>query len=344
MRRTGMLPVIAVLATGGTIAGRARVPGSVTAYEPGVLDAAALLAALPALGAVAEIRCAQVANIGSEHMTEAVWKALAEKIADVLETGGVDGIVVLHGTDTMEETAFFLDCLFGGMTEVPLVLTGAMRPADAVSADGPGNMLDAVRAAADPAAGGRGALVVFANRIHEAARVYKADTLALDAFRSGGGGGGGGGGGAAGAVVDGEVRFHGAWGGGEWPDFGFAPGEVPALPEAGIVYGHAGMREETVRAVIDAAAWEGIVYAGAGMGNIHAAARGPLREAAERGVVVVRSTRVAGGTAAAHAAGEGDGFLCAHGLNPQKARVLLQLALAARRDRGRIQDWFDLYR
>ncbi len=328
---------IAVLATGGTIAGRAGAAGSAIEYDPGVIRVETLLEAAPGLASLAEIECAQIANLGSEHMSERVWRELAGAVAAALKRRDVGGIVVLHGTDTMEETAFFLDCLFGGAAGVPIVLTGAMLPADAVSADGPGNILNAVRVAAEPDAAGRGVLVAFANAIHEAARVYKADTLAVNAFRSTGRG-------PAGVVAGGVVRFHDVWGGGEWPELDLPPEALPPLPEVGILYGHAGMDGSSVAAFLGAAEWRGIVHAGVGMGNVHEAALPALREAARRGVPVVRATRVDGGTAVEKGGDRAGGFLCAHSLNPQKARVLLQLALAANIPSSRLQPLFDCHR
>ncbi len=328
------LPRIAVLATGGTIAGRAATPGSVTDYAPGVLAAETLLAAVPQLAGRAAIECAQIANIGSEHMTETVWRALAKTILE--RRRAVDGFVILHGTDTMEETAFFLDCLLAGGCGVPVVLTGAMLPADALSADGPANILNAVRVATNAGAAGRGVLVQFAGRIHEAARVYKADALAVDAFRSAGSG-------LAGVLVGGEVRFYNVCGDWEWPDLDLDPETLPALPEVGILYGHAGMDGKSVAAFLDAADWGGVVYAGVGMGNIHDAARPALLDAVRRGIPVVRATRVDGSLAVPKPGDVADGFVCANRLSPQKARVLLQLALAGGAERERLQSIFDLY-
>lgn len=334
------LPRIAVLATGGTIAGRAAAPGSVTDYAAGEIAADALLAAVPRLADTAAITCEQIANIGSQHMSTAVWRDLAAAILRLRDA--VDGIVILHGTDTMEETALLLDCLFAGATDTPVVLTGAMLPADAPSADGPANILGAVRVAACGEAAGRGVLVFFANALHEAGKVYKADSLAVDAFRSAGGG-------KAGTMVDGVVLFHNAYGEWEWPDCGvdaetFVASGNGELPEVGIVYGHAGMTEKTAAAFLDAADWRGIVYAAPGMGNVHNAVRPALLEIMERGIPVVCASRVDGALAVGTAKDRGEGFLCANRLNPQKARVLLQLALQGGVPADHLQELFDCYR
>lgn len=343
MRNVADLPAVTVLATGGTIAGCAAAPGSVTDYESGVLAAGTLLDAVPQLAGIAEITCRQIANIGSEHMTEKVWRDLASAVAAEAARGEADGIVILHGTDTMEETAFFLDCvLAGAVATLPVVLTGAMLPADALSADGPANILNAVRVAADPSAAGRGVLVQFANTIHAAARVYKADALALDAFRSTPPG-------PVGEIIDGAVRFFNEYACGEWPDVQLDVGDFSAasaaspLPGVGILYGHAGMDGGVVSSLLDAAGWRGIVYAGVGMGNIHDAVRPVLLDAVRRGMPVVCSTRIDGTLAVLRPGDMADGFVCAHRLNPQKARVLLQLALLGGISAERVQSVFDVY-
>ncbi len=326
------LPLVSVLATGGTIAGRALRQGSVAEYTPGDISARDLLDALPQVAGVARIRCRQVANIGSEDMTDAVWFDLARAVAEEREDGEVRGVVVLHGTDTMEETAVFLDLLIGG--GAPVVLTGAMRPADAVSADGPANILAAVRVAADAGSAGRGVLVVMNDVIHRARHVTKTDTLALDTFRSRGCG-------PEGRVVDGRVCFTRQGGVREGAAFSLAG--VEELPRVEIVYGHAGMTRGVVEAVVGSGAW-GIVYAGVGMGNIHSEVRGVLAAAAAGGVVVACSSRVGGGPAPLTEKMRRDGFVSAGDLNPQKARVALRMALTRTSDAREVQRVFDAYR
>lgn len=334
------LPKVLVLATGGTIAGKAKIPGSVTEYVPGSVAAEELLAAVPQLAEIADPECVQVANMSSQHMDEPTWRALAAAISEASERGGedrVDGVVILHGTDTMEETALFLDCVLAGRVTLPVVLTGSMLPGDAVSADGPGNMLNAVRVAVHPDSVGRGVFVLFANKIHEAARVYKGDSLAVDGFQSACGRLGG-------VVVDGDVRYFDPFACGEWPELGLVPGALPEFPEVGVLYAHAGMREKNVDAFLKGVDWAGIVYAGVGMGNIHDAAKPGLLAAMRRGIPVVCSTRVDGSLTVVKQYVRADGFLCANRLNPQKARVLLQLALMAGIDGPeRLQALFDMY-
>lgn len=301
-------------------------------YRPGVVDAEELLAAVPGLPAMARLRCRQVANIGSEDMTTDVWFAVVQAVAAELADAAVSGVIVMHGTDTMEETAVFLDLLLP--CGKPVIMTGAMRPADAVSADGPANLLAAARVAVSAAAAGRGVLVVMSDGIHRARSVCKADTLGLEAFVSPNG--------AEGRLVDGSpVFFRPASGRGKVPPFTLAGLET--LPRVEIVYGHAGQERAPVDAALAAGAW-GIVHAGVGMGNIHAAVRPALAEAASGGVAVVCASRVFSGPVPATERSRRDGFIAAGFLNPQKARVLLQLALTRDGARPReIQAWFDGY-
>lgn len=322
------IPIISVLATGGTIAGKASVAGSLAECKSGVILAEGLLGALPELKDIAIIRCRQVANIGSEDMTPEVWLSLAHTLAEDAADEQVAGSVILHGTDTMEETSFFLDLLHCGGK--PVVMTGAMRPADAPSADGPMNILNAVRIACCEDAAG---LVAMNDRIHRAADVVKTDTMNLDAFSSRGGG--------EGRMVDGRpVFYRAAPEGGGRPMFDLSA--MAELPRMEIVYGHAGQRREMADAALATGAW-GIVHAGVGMGNVHKDVRPALAEAAAGGVVVVCSSRVTAGPSPLTESHRRDRFVAAGELNPQKSRVLLQLALTGTTDPGAIQKMFDRF-
>ncbi|MCD8140427.1 MAG: asparaginase [Planctomycetaceae bacterium] len=330
--QSGRLPLVSVLATGGTIAGRSTRQGSSANYRSGVVSGDDLLAAVPGLSAAARLRSHQVANIGSEDMTSDVWLDVVRAAGRELDDPDVAGVVVLHGTDTMEETAVFLDCLLHHRK--PLVMTGAMRPADAVSPDGPANILAAVQTAVCPAASDRGVLVVFNADIHAARRVRKTDSMAVNAFSSWGG--------PEGRVVDGEpVFFRPASSREGLPIFSMAGLDV--LPRVDIIYGHAGQERGLVDAAVAAGAW-GLVHAGVGMGNIHSAVRPALAEAVAGGVAVVCATRVVDGPVPLTEKIRRDGFIAAGFMNPAKARVLLQLALT-RGDwtRGGIQALFDRY-
>lgn len=190
---------IYILATGGTIAGRAASEEATTGYQAGAIGVADLLAAVPEIRRYAEVEGEQIAAIDSKDMREVIWLRLAARCNALLSREDVDGIVITHGTDTMEETAYFLHLTVH--SEKPIVLTGAMRPATAMSADGPMNLLQAVRVAADDEAAGKGVLVVFNGTIESARDAVKMHTTSLDTFRSPEMG-------ALGSVQDGEPVFY----------------------------------------------------------------------------------------------------------------------------------------
>lgn len=325
------LPSVAVLATGGTISGEAPDPDNPTAYESGVVGVDTLLSAAPDITRHADITGVQVANIGSEHMTEDVWLRLAETSARFLAEGA-DGVVILHGTDTMEESALFLALALP--TGKPVVLTGAMRPANAVGADGPMNILNAVRIAASPAAAGRGVMVAISDRIFDAHDVAKTDTLGLDAFAAPARG-------PVGVVVDGEARFLRPSAFNPALRGLFEPGRPAPLPRVDIIYGHAGQTRDLVDAAVVAGA-RGLVTAGVGMGHVHRDVLPALIEAAAKGVAVVCASRVGRGMVPYGEEVRQHGFIAAGPLNPQKARVLLQVALTRTGEPSEIGKLFDL--
>ena len=193
------LPRIAVLATGGTIAGEAGDAAKTSGYKAGVVGVDKLLHAVPFLSQVARIHAEQVASIDSKDMTPALWAALGSRVNALLAQDDIDGIVITHGTDTLEETAYLLHLTV--KSEKPVVLTAAMRPSTALSADGPLNLLNAVTVAASKASWKQGVLVAFNNQIHGGRDVTKTSTYAVDAFRSPEGG-------ALGWVQDGQVEYQ----------------------------------------------------------------------------------------------------------------------------------------
>ncbi|MFT4065671.1 asparaginase [Paraburkholderia sp.] len=317
------LPRIAVLATGGTIAGAAADAADTSGYQAGVVGVDQLLSAVPALSTVARIAPEQVASIDSKDMALPLWTTLAQRINTLLATDDVDGVVVTHGTDTLEETAYLLHLTV--KSDKPVVLTAAMRPASALSADGPLNLLNAVtvaaHAAAHGAARGQGVLVAFNNRVHSARDVVKTSTYAVDAFQSPEIG-------ALGWVQDGRVEFQR---GVVRPHTLASEFSIDAAwPHVEVVASYAGVSRIAVDALV-AAGVRGIVVAGTGNGSIHQSLQQALAEAASRGVAVVRSSRVGSGHLMRNGAAADDalGFVSAGSLNPYKARVLLMLALAA---------------
>lgn len=331
---SGRLPRIAVLATGGTIAGSAPDASNTAGYQAGVIGVAQLLAAVPCLDAIAEIHAEQVASIDSKDMSLALWSTLAQRVNELLASADIDGVVVTHGTDTLEETAYFLHLAVKHAK--PCVLTAAMRPASALSADGPLNLLNAVTLAASGAAAGQGVLVAFNNRIHCARDVVKVSTYAVDAFQSPEIG-------VLGWIQDGRVEFQRKALRPHTVDTPFAAAAQWPLVE--VVVSYAGVSRVAVDALV-AAGVRGIVVAGTGNGSIHGAVQQALADAAARGVAVVRASRVGSGHVMHNGAAKDDalGFVSAGTLNPYKARVLLLLALAAgTSDKAALQRVFDTY-
>jgi L-asparaginase len=333
------LPRIRVLATGGTIAGAQT--KSARGYKPATLSMEALIAAVPQLSSLAKIEVEQVAAIGSQDMDDATWLKLAARAQAAADSADTAGIVITHGTDTMEETAFFLNLVV--RTKKPLVLVGAMRPATAISADGPMNLYNAVAVAVHPDARDRGVLVVANDEIHFAREVAKTNTTQVGTFRSTHRG-------LAGLVNAGRLHLYAPPTRRHTGASEFAPLKVAAsaserlLPRVDIVYAHAGAQRELVDAAVNAGA-DGLVIAGVGDGNIGAAALAGASDAAKRGMAIVRSSRTGGGVVERNIEIDDDalGFIVADELNPQKARVLLMLGLTRTRDVRLLQEMFFTY-
>lgn len=326
------LPRIRLLATGGTIAG-AQTTGR--GYRAAALSIQALVAAVPQLATLARLEVEQVAKLGSQDMNETVWRKLAARTQAALDDPAIAGVVITHGTDTMEETGYFLNLIV--RSAKPIVLVGAMRPATAMSADGPMNLFNAIAVAATPAACGRGVLIVANDEIHCAREVAKTNTTQLGTFHSGQRG-------LAGLVNAGRphfyappVRRHTAA-----SEF-ILPGRA-TLPRVDIIFAHAGMD----RALIDdavAAGARGLVIAGVGDGNLGAPALAACAAAAKKGVAIVRSSRTGGGVVERNIEINDDrlGFVVADELNPQKARILLMLGLTRTCHARALQEFFFTY-
>ncbi|MCC8181215.1 MAG: asparaginase, partial [Planctomycetes bacterium] len=300
-------PSIVILATGGTIAGQAGDSSAPSHYTSGVMDVSALLQSVPQLADHAVISGEQIANIGSEDMSEQVWLRLANRLQQLANDENVAGAVVLHGTDTMEETAYFLNLTV--KSAKPIIMTGAMRPANALSADGPANILDAVRLAAWPGAAGLGVLVVLNEKIHAARDMVKTDTLNLDAFSSPGVG-------PLGVMIEGKPAIRRTPTRDHTITSEFSIAESEKLPRVEILYGHAGMTPTATEAVL-ATDPAGVVFAGVGAGNIHNAVKPALQAAAERGIVIACSSRVPGPVIEQPAQSPEKRFVYADNLHPQ---------------------------
>jgi L-asparaginase len=325
-------PHVTVLATGGTIAGAQASPSG-HAYKAGAYDVDVLLRSVPGLDRLAVVSGEQVANVGSQDMDDPLWLRLARRVAAVLADPAVDAVVITHGTDTLEETSYFLTLVTNSAK--PVVMVGAMRPATALSADGPGNLHDAVRVATDPGARGKGTLVVLNDTVHYARNVTKTHTAGVQSFASPNRG-------PAGTVVGDRVAWFEPMDRKVGAATGFSIEGLERLPRVDIVAAHAGMGTELIDAAVRGGA-RGIVVAGVGDGNVSKAAEEALARAVKAGVPVVRSTRVPSGSVLRNGEIDDDarGFVASGELNPAKARVLLQLALTRTADPGQIQRMFD---
>ncbi|MDT4834376.1 asparaginase [Achromobacter agilis] len=329
------LPVIAVLATGGTIAG-AQANATSAGYKAGSFSVGDLLAAVPQLAGIADIRAEQIANVGSQNMTHDVWRALAMRVDALCQDASVAGIVITHGTDTLEETAYFLSLVI--RHDKPIVLVGAMRPATALGAEGPANLYNAVALARHPEARGRGPLVVMNEDVHYAREIQKIASAGLCAFSSPNRGRAGVMHGAAPFFYSRNTTTHTAE-----SEFSLALLERAGWPRVDIVYAHANLQADLIDFLAGAA--DGIVLAGVGDGNATDLAIDGLLRAAASGVAVVRSSRTGSGFVARDVELDdaGMGFVAARDLNPQKARILLMLGLSVTRDPAALQRLFDRY-
>jgi L-asparaginase len=328
------LPAVVVLATGGTIAGAAA--SDVQAgYTSGQVGVEQLLAAVPQAKKLANLRGEQVANIGSQDMNDEVWLKLARRISELAAMPDVDAVVVTHGTDTIEETAYFLNLVV--RTKKPIVLTAAMRPSTALSADGPLNFYNAVAVAANKDAAGRGVLIVINDWIHGASSLTKTSTTAVQTFMSPLWG-------LIGTVAYGETEFYRGPVGRNTENSEFTIDSITALPRVDIIMAYENMDGKLIDAAVAAGA-KGLVIAGVGNGNMTQVAIDALAAQAKKGIVCVRSSRVATGRVGREVEIDDDkyGFVASLGLNPQKARVLLRVALTKTTDVKQIQRYFDEY-
>jgi L-asparaginase len=308
-------PRVVILATGGTIAGTAASPADAIGYRAAQLGVDQLVAAAPPL-AGRPIEAEQVAQLDSKDMDEPTWRLLAERVAAHLARAEVAGVVVTHGTDTLEETAYFLQRVLAPAK--PVVMTAAMRPATALLADGPQNLLDAVALASEP--GAVGVVAVLAGQVHSAFDLRKSHTQRLDAFGSGDAG-------PIGVMEAGRLRRFRDWPRGTPLGLAVLPGGD--WPRVEIVCSHAGARGALVDGLV-AQGVDGLVAAGTGNGTLHHALEAALRRAAAQGVVVRRATRVAAGAVLATGS-QADDWPVSGALSAVQTRIELMLDLMAGR-------------
>jgi L-asparaginase len=322
---------IRLLATGGTIAGAQAKPGEY-GYKSGTFNVQDLISAVPNLDKLAVITGEQVVNIGSQDMNDEVWLKLAGRLNAALSSPDVDGVVITHGTDTLEETAYFLNLVTH--SDKPVVMVGSMRPATAVSADGPGNLYNAVAVATSPGARGRGVLVELNDEINYARNVQKTNTSSVQTFVSVNRG-------PAGLVNTGKVTWLQPM---DKKTGGFSVEGLAKLPRVDILYAYPNMSVDLIDAAVRGGA-QGLVIAGVGDGNMTQPALDRLAQIAKSGVVVVRSSRVGSGIVYRNNEVNDDqlGLVASGELSPGKSRVLLQLALTKTKDPVAIQQMFNEY-
>jgi L-asparaginase len=330
----GRKPNIVILATGGTIAG-AGATGTQSAYTSGAVTIDAMVNAVPGIQDLANIKGEQIANVGSQDMSFDIMLKVAKRINELLPTNDVDGIVITHGTDTMEETAYFLNLVV--KSDKPVVLVGSMRPSTAVSADGPLNLYNAVAVAGDPKSKGRGVLVVMNDWIHGAHSLTKTSTTDVQTFMSPLRG-------LVGVTAYGKDDYYNvpSWKNTTASEFDIS--NVTKLPRVDIVFADVDMPPDLIDASVKAGA-KGIVIAGVGNGNMNKASVEAAARAAKKGVVVVRASRVMSGLVGRNVEVNDDelGFVASDELNPQKARILLMLLLLKPRPLSEIQKAFYTY-
>ena len=328
--RAQELPKVVILATGGTIAGVAPSPTD-PEYDSGKVAVDVLIASVPELAQIAQVSGEQISSVGSQNMTDAIWLTLANRIEALAQTD-IAGIVITHGTDTMEETAYFLSLVTH--TDKPIVLTGAMRPSTAISADGPANIYNSVAVAADPAAKGLGVMVVLNDEIHDAHAVYKSHTTEVSTFQSGDQG-------LIGTVEYGTATYYRAPFTKQSCTSEFSVSGLADLPRVDIIAIHEAADGALIEAAVALGA-KGIVTAGVGNGNMTDAALASLSNAAKSGVPAVRSTRVPTGAVGRKVEVDDDALqlIASYELTPAKARILLRLALLTTTDPAAIQQYF----
>jgi L-asparaginase len=326
------LPTVAVLSTGGTIASK-QDPAK-GGYVP-ALSGEDLVAAVPAIRNIAQIQVEQIANISSQDITPEIWNRLAGRVNELLARSEIAGIVITHGTNTLEETAYFLDLTT--MSTKPVIVVGAQRPASDPDSDGPRNLLGAVRVAIAPEAVSKGVMVVMNGQINAARDVTKTNTSQVETFRGLEFG-------QLGTVDVEKVRFYRA----PLRRQTFKVDSRTQLGRVDIVMSYAGADGLLIRSLVSDGAVQGLVVAGFGPGVVPGSMVDAIREARARDIPVVISTRVPTGRVFPLSAAKGSplalkqiGCVLADNLSPQKARILLILALTKTRDPRALQQHFD---
>ena len=327
-------PNIVVLGTGGTIAGRGASHANTAAYACSVLTVDEVLAVLPQAPARANLRAEQLLQTGSENFNNEHLLLIGKRVSDILEDADVDGVVLTHGTDTIEETAYFLHLTLKSVK--PVVVVGSMRPPSAMSSDASLNLYEAICVAGHPASRGRGVLVVSNDEIHTARDVVKTNSFKLEAFGSPYG--------PLGYVVEGQPRYYRTTSRDHTVMTPWSIDRIESLPKVDIVYAYGALDGQAIVNLLDNT--DGLVYAGTGNGNVAEHLVGALRRAARDGVQVVRASRTGSGVVVRDGAQPDSdyGWIVVDDQVPQKARILLMLAMSGEpKERDALQAAFYRY-
>ena len=319
-------PRIVILATGGTIAGSAE-SSTQASYQPGVLSIEQILASVPGIENIAELKGIQVCNISSQNMEQAVWLKLQSTIDSLFKNNLCDGVVITHGTDTMEETAYFLHLTV--RHPQPVVIVGSMRPATSLSADGPFNLYNAVALAAAPDSQNKGVMIVMNDYILSADDATKEHTVNPNAFASPNYG-------YLGYMRDGDPVFFRGSRGKHTVTSEFNISGHKEFPKVEIVMSYAFSSSVAINALIDSNV-DGLIISGVGHGNYNRPIAEAIEKANSKGIAVVRSSRILKGGVDLAAEEYNPKFPVAFYKSPQKARILLMLALTKTKDPREIQ-------
>lgn len=328
-------PRVVILATGGTIAGAGASVANSASYQAAKVPVDKLIAGVPELKNLADVRGDQVFQIASESFTNEHLITLGKRVAALARQADVDGIVITHGTDTLEETAFFLNLVL--KTDKPVVVVGSMRPGTAMSADGMLNLYNAVAVAGSKDAAGKGVLVTMNDEIHTGRDVSKAVNIKTEAFKSPWG--------PLGMIVEGKTYWFRAPAKRHTTGTEFDIDSLDKLAPVDIAYGYGNASPTAYKAFAEGGA-RAVIHAGTGNGSVSGAVVPSLQELRGKGVQIIRSSRVVGGGFVLRNAEQPDDkydWVVAHDLNPQKARILAAVALTRTQDSKELQRMFMEY-
>ncbi|ANH99011.1 glutamin-(asparagin-)ase [Pseudomonas koreensis] len=323
---------VVVLATGGTIAGAGASAANSATYQAAKVGIEQLIAGIPELNKLANVRGEQVMQIASESITNDNLLQLGRRVSELADSKDVDGIVITHGTDTLEETAYFLNLV--EKTDKPIIVVGSMRPGTAMSADGMLNLYNAVAVASSKDARGKGVLVTMNDEIQSGRDVSKMINIKTEAFKSPWG--------PLGMVVEGKSYWFRLPAKRHTMDSEFDIKNIKSLPDVEIAYSYGNVDDTAYKALAQAGA-KAIIHAGTGNGSVSSRVVPSLQALRKDGVQIIRSSHVnAGGFVLRNAEQPDDKYdwVVAHDLNPQKARILAMVALTKTNDSKELQRMF----